>query len=76
MFLDNFRNILYLYHGVKAGIRINNHNRAQCAQAVTAGLNNGNLIFQTCFFNLFFQGFHNLLASGGSTSCSAADQYM
>ena len=34
------------------------------------------LVDSYCFFNLFFQGFHNLLASGGSTSCSAADQYM
>ena len=76
MFRYNLRNIFYLNHGVEAGIRIDNHNRSQSTEAMAPGLDDGNLVLQAGFLNLRLQCFHYLLAAGGSTSCSAADQYM
>ena len=52
------------------------HNGAQGTEAVATSLNHGHLVGQSLLFQFFFQSFHNFLASGGGTSCSAADKYM
>ena len=76
MFRHDLRNVILLYHGIKSTFRIYNHNRSQSAQAETAGLYHADFLGKPLGRNLFFQSVNNSLASGGGTSCSAADKYM
>ena len=73
MLSNDLRDILRLYHGIKGGVRVDDHDRTKSAKAVAAGLNHGNFLFQALFLQFFFQRVDNLMASGGSTSSSAAD---
>ena len=76
MLRHDLRNVLLLYHGVEGGVRIDDHNGTQGTEAVAAGLHNGHLVGKALFSQLFFQFFHNFVASGGGTARSSADQYM
>ena len=64
--------------GVKApvAVRVNPHVDAHTHKYVTTGLYDAHFLVQTVLVDLSLQNVDDLLASGRSTSGTAADQYM
>ena len=76
MFGDDLRDIILLHHRVECALRINDHDRAQGAEAEASCLYNSYFLGKSVCINLFMQSVDDPLAARGGTSCSAADKYM
>ena len=59
--------------GIESAFRINDNDRAECAKSKAACLNDKN-ICKSFRFDLFLERVANFVASGGSTSGTAADK--
>ena len=73
---NDFRNIFCLHLCIVGCFGINDNDRTQCAETVTACLDDRNLFVESFLFNILFERLDNLGTSGRSADGSAADQYM
>jgi hypothetical protein len=71
MLVDDLGNVVYRDVGVEGAIGINDNDGSQSAEAEAAGLNNADLLSQTCLFDLSTESVLNSRASGRSTSRTA-----
>ena len=76
MDVNDFGDIFRLHPTIEGAFRIDNHNRTHFAETMTAGLDDLDLGGQSFLLQLFPQNIHHLFGSGGSTSRTAANEYM
>ena len=74
--LDNFGYVLNLYLAIKAALGVDDHDRAECAQAMAAGLDDLDLVCEALLRNLRFQRLNDCGGVCGGTAGTAANQYM
>ena len=72
----NFGHVLNLYLAVKAALRVDDHDRAECAEAEAARTDDIDLLIEAFRGNFLFQTLDNQLTVRGGTSRTAANQYM
>ena len=58
----DFGHVVHLYPGIEAAFRVDNHDRAERAQAEAAGTHNLDLVGQALLANFLFQDLNNFLA--------------
>ena len=73
---DDFRHVLHGDAAVEGALGIDHHNGAQRAQAKAAGADDVYFLLKALGLDFFLQLFNNLLAVGGSTACTSADQHV
>ena len=72
----NFGHVLNLYLAVKAALRVDDHDRAECTQAVAPCLDHLDFICEALLRNLRFQRLNDRGGVCGGTAGTAANQYM
>ena len=73
---DDLRHILYGDTAVKSAFRIDHHDGTQGTQAKAAGADDIHFLLKALGLDLFLQLFNDLLAVGGSTARTSADQHV
>ena len=76
MLRHDFRDVFSLNAGVERAFRVDNHDRADCAETKAARFDDLNFFSQAVLFQFGFQRVNDLCASGGRASGTAADQYV
>ena len=73
---NDLRHIFRSDTAIKSAFGVHHHDGTQRAQAKAAGANDVDFFFQALGFDLFLQPFNDLLAVGGRTSRTSADQHV
>ena len=76
MLLHDLGDILGLYHAVEGTVGVYDHDGTERAKTETTGGDQLDFFRQPLDFELFFKRFFQSHASGGGTTCTAADQNM
>ena len=74
--LHDFGDILHLYHGIEAALGIDDHDRAERAQAKAAGGDDIDLVLETESFDFFLKLVDDCQAVRGGTTGTAAYKYI